>query len=253
MVSRLPATILHKHTLNIYGYATKSKGSWFEQIKNLCVKYHLPHPTTLMRRPPAKAVFKATVKKHVIDYWEQKLRYEASLLPSLMFFNPNFMSLTRAHPLWTTAGSSPTKVVMATVQAKFLSGRYRTQALCSHWSGVTATCKLSSTCNTAEDISHILKHCAALEQTRNRLTEFTKSYCISRPVITCLIERYCDVKCSLFVQFLLDCSVLPDVIAAVQVHGQDILADLFNITRVWVYALHRDRLKCLGMWKNFTK
>ena len=253
MVSRLPSTILHQHALNIYGYVTKSRGSWFEQIKTLCVKYHLPHPTTLIRTQPSKAVFKATVKKHIVDYWEQQLRYEASLLPSLMFFKPNFMSLTRAHPLWTTAGSSPTKIVMATVQAKFLSGRYRTQALCSHWSGVTATCKLSLTCNTAEDIPHILKHCVALEQTRTRLTVFTRSYCTSRPVISCLVERYCEVNCSLYVQFLLDCSVLPDVIAAVQVHGQGILTDLFNITRMWVYCLHRDRLKCLGRWRNFAK
>ena len=180
------------------------------------------------------------------------MRYEASQLPSLEFFHPNYMSLTRTHPLWTTAGSSPTKVVMATVQAHFLSGRYRTQALCSHWSGSSGDCQMSPDCKTREDISHILKHCMALNSTRIKLSNFTQSYCASHPVIASLAEQYCHVKCRLFVQFLLDCSVIPDVIAAVQVHGQHILPKLFDITRMWVYTLHRDRLKLLGRWRKFA-
>ena len=62
-------------------------------------------------------------------------------------------------------------------------------------------------------------------------------------MIASLVDKYCKVSCRLFVQFLLDCSVLPDTVSAVQVHGQQILVDLFNITRMWVYVLHRDRLK----------
>ena len=74
----------------------------------------------------------------------------------------------------------------------------------------------------------------------------------SHLVIASLVEQYCNVSSRLFVQFLLDCSVIPDVIAAVQIHGQHILAKLFDITRVWVYALHRDRLKLLGRWRKFA-
>ena len=178
--------------------------------------------------------------------------HEAELLPTLVYFKPQFMSLKRSHPLWTTAGASPTKVVMATVQARFLSGRYRTQSLCRHWSGTSGMCKLSPDCNTPEDTVHILQHCKSLDQTREKLMVFTRSYCTSHPVITSLVDSYCNVRCRLFVQFLLDCSVLPRVIAAVQVHGQDILTHLFNITRMWVYSLHRDRLKILGRWRNFA-
>ena len=252
MISRLPSNILHQHARHIFSNITKSRGSWFQQIKNLCLKYSLPHPATLMSKPPPKDEFKVTVKKHVIDYWEQKLRYEAQLLPSLAFFKPQFMSLSKSHPLWTTAGASPTKVVMATVQARFLSGRYRTQSLCRHWSGTSGTCELSPDCDTPEDIPHILQHCKSLNQTREKLMVFTRSYCASHPVITGLVTCYCDVGCRLFTQFLLDCSVLPRVIAAVQVHGQVILTHLFNISRMWVYALHRDRLKILGRWRNFA-
>ena len=252
MISRLTSNILHQHAMNIFSNTSLSRRSWFQQIKNLCLKYSLPHPTLLMSTPTPKEQFKANVKKHVNDYWEQKLRHEAQLLPSLVSFKPQFMSLTRSHPLWTMAGSSPTKVVMATVQARFLSGRYRTQSLCRHWLGTTGTCQLSPDCDTPEDTAHILQHCKSLDQTRERLKIFTKSYCSSHPVITGLVDFYCDVGCRLFVQFLLDCSVLPHVIAAVQVHGHGILTYLFNITRMWVYALHRDRLKMLGRWRNFA-
>ena len=163
------------------------------------------------------------------------------------------MSLTRTHPLWTTTSASLSKVVMATIQVLFLSGRYRMQALVSHWTGGSDECQLSPSCNTREDIVHILQHCSALNHTRDRLNTFTASYCTSHPMIASIVHRYCNLRCRLFVQFLLDCSVIPEVVRAVQTHGQQILIDLFNITRMWVYALHRDRLKILGRWRNFTK
>ena len=254
MMTRLPENILNQHARNIFSNITISPGSWFHQIKSLCNKYSLPHPLALISSPPPKEVLKAKVKKHVIDYWEQKLRYEARALPSLEFFQPSFMSLTRTHPIWSTAGASPTKVVMATAQAQFLSGRLRTEAMCRHWSSNTqGICMLSPDCNTREDITHILKNCIALNPTREKLNTFTQSYCASHPVIASLVLSYCRVECRLFCQFLLDCSVLPEVIAAVQLHGQIVLQRLFDITRIWVYSLHRDRLKQLGRWRNFAK
>ena len=254
MISRLPASILHSHCQNIFSCITTSPKSWFHQIRDLCLQYALPHPANLLSSPPKKECFKNLVKKHVIDYWEQKLRHEAAPLDSLEFFKPSFMSLTCSHPLWRTAAASPTKVVMATQQARFLSGRYRTEALCSHWSQNTqGLCKLSPDCQTAEDTRHILQTCSALAATRDKMATFTSSYINSHPVVASIVRQYCYPDCRLFCQFLLDCSVLPEVIAAVQQHGDEILQHLFNITRIWVYALHRDRLKILGRWRNFAK
>ena len=142
----------------------------------------------------------------------------------------------------------------ATQQARFLAGRYRTEALCSHWSQNTqGFCKLSPDCQTSEDTRHILQTCPALTATREKLAIFTSSYSNSHPVVASLIQQYCKTECRLFCQFLLNCTVLPPVIAAVQTHGEVILDHLFNITRIWVYALHRDRLKMLGRWRNFGK
>ena len=88
----------------------------------------------LLETPSSKEVYKKLVKTKVIDYWEVMLRKEASVLSSLSFFNPSFMSLQRSHPIWLTAGHSPFKVAMATIQAKMLSGRYCCGYLTRHWS-----------------------------------------------------------------------------------------------------------------------
>ena len=254
MVLRLPRNILHSHAKNIFNFVTCSPKSWFHQIRDICLQYELPHPLDLLKSPPGKEKFKILAKKKVIDFWEQKLRNEASILTSLQYFHPSFMSLTSPHPLWRTASSSPTKVAMATIQARFLSGRYRTEKLCSHWStNSSGVCKMSSFCQTSEDIPHILQHCCALKDTRDKLLAFTNNYCNSHPIISGIIQTYCKIDCRLFCQFLLDCSVLPDVISVVQSHGQEVLEHLFNITRIWTYSLHRDRLKLLGRWRNFSK
>ena len=123
------------------------------KICDLCLQYDLPHQSTILTSPPSKEMFKNLVKKHVTDYWEQKLRIEAAPLTSLEFFLPQFMSVSSTHPIWTTAASSPTKTVMATVQARLLSGRHRTEALCSNWSSNNqGLCKLSPTCTSIEDV-----------------------------------------------------------------------------------------------------
>jgi hypothetical protein len=253
MITRSPNSIHHKHALNIYDFVTVSPKSWLHQIRDLCLHYDLPHPATLLSSPLSKERFRKVVKSKVINYWEVKLRAEAAPMTSLEFFKPRFMSLSSPHTLWTSAGSSPTKVAMATVQAKLLSGRYRTQALCSHWQNDGRKCKLSPDCNSDEDITHILKFCISLEQTREKLLNFTHSYCNDHQIISSIALKLCNIDNTEFCQFLLDCSVIPEVIKLFQQHGEIIHTHLFNITRIWCYSLHRDRLKILGRWRNFEK
>lgn len=162
------------------------------------------------------------------------------------------MSLSTPHPLWTSAGSSPSKVAMASVQAQMVSGRYRTEGLCRHWSkkNKQGHCILSPACiNTVEDLPHILLHCIGLQETRAKLTLFTENYCKSIPgPISNLILTLSLPTNPNFCQFLLDCSVLPMVIRAAQMYGDDVLHHLFNVTRRWTYSLHKMRMKILGRW-----
>ena len=188
MVSRLPDNLLHHHASNIFSFTTTSSKSWMHGIRDLCLMYSLPHPTILLSTPPSKEKFNNLVKKHVTDYWEQALRAEASPLSSLEFFQPEFMSLSTPHPLWTTAASSPTKTIMATVQARLLSGRYRTEALCSNWSNSLGLCKVSPNCNVVEDIPHMMT-CQGLSDTRDKLYAFTTAYCEDHPLVAEVVKN----------------------------------------------------------------
>ena len=73
-----------------------------------------------------------------------------------------YMPFSTPHPLWTSAGPSPSKVAMASVQEQMVPSRYRTEGLCRHWSmkDKTVHCLLSAAwTNTVEDILHIILHC----------------------------------------------------------------------------------------------
>ena len=164
------------------------------------------------------------------------------------------MSLTTVHPIFSTAGHAPLQVAKAKVQAIMLSGRYNCGALTCHWiKNYDGGCKLSSTCkDMIEDLPHILTQCSALITTRNNLFQFAKKYVEVLPdCIRFLILDLCRSENPLHHQFLLDCSSIPSVIQAHQIGGTDVLHHLFYISRTWVYALHRKRLKILGAWKQY--
>ena len=252
MISRLPNDVLHHHAVNVLTAAKPSSNSWFLQIQDLCLMYHLPHPLIILDSPPKKFAFKRLVKSHVIDYWERKLREEANPKTSLAFFKPQFMSLSSPHPLWLTAGSNPYEVNKATVQARMLSGRYRTEALCSHWTSNTEGGCLLPSCTrtiTLEDVGHILLECESLRGIRTKMESFIAKYISTRNNIYDIAKNFLfsdDLNAK--TQFLLDCSCSPDVITSSQLHGNQVLIDLFYLTRTWCYALHRERLRLLGRW-----
>ena len=193
--------------------------------------YNLPHPLELLNSPISKLAFKKLVKTHVIDYWEQKLRSEADLLPSLVYFKPQFMSLTAPHPIWQTAGSNPYEVSKAIVQARMLSGRYRTELLCRHWSSNRPGWCLSGTCDqTEESLEHILIECPAYNHTRRKLLCIWLSE--SNEVVSQILRKIIfEESMEDQLHFLLDCSTMPCVIRATQHYGAQLLARLFHLAR----------------------
>ena len=249
MISRLPGSLLHRQAMNVY--SSKGSWSWFHQVRDVCLKYQIPHPLNFLTSPISKEAFKNLVKKQVLRFWELKLREEASPLLSLAFFKPQFMSLSKPHPLFTTAGSSPYEVTKSGVQALFLSGRYRTELLSRYWSSNPEGFCLCPSCDghqVKEDIEHILLYCPSLSPSRQRLYNFTSSYARSVPAICETILTLSRPTHPLFSQFLLDCSVIPCVISLVQQLGDDVLHHMFKISRTWCYSLHRERLRILGRW-----
>ena len=125
MITRLgPQNILHRHACLTLEKAKPSARSWFIQIREICIKYSLPSPESLMSSTPSKSSFKKLAKSKVLDYWEAKLRSDASTLTSLSFFKPEFYSLARPHPIFSSAGNNPYEVEKACCQARMLSGRF---------------------------------------------------------------------------------------------------------------------------------
>ena len=254
MITRLKGSILFNHAENVFKSITVAKSSWFHQIRRWCLMYDLPHPLDLMSADLSKQTFKTLIKKRVVSYWETVLRKEADVLSSLSAFKPSFMSLTKTHPLWSTAGYSPIQVSMATIQATMLSGRYRTEALLRHWSSSnrSGSCLLSRECaDTIDSVCHILCSCPGLHSVRENLLLYTHNFIARLPQPHAnVISRLCHPSNAKFCEFLLDCSSSPDVITLVQHSGQEILQKFFSLTRTWVFVLHRERLKLLGRWRR---
>ena len=257
MISRLgPDHILHRHATNTLSLPTPPSHSWFSQIKTLCNQYQLPCPLYTLSNPPTKDTYKREVKSRVTNYWENKLRMASARLLSLEFFKPQFYNLTRPHPIWTTAGNNPYEVEKACVQAKLLSGRYRSCWLSRHWSGdPTGSCSLPTcraSCPTPGTVAHIMLACDDLSPARSRIVSLWAHYMVDKPVLLPIVRHY-TTECqnpTTFLQFIFDCSVLPEVIAATQIHGNWVLNSLFYMTRSFCYSIHKLRYKLLGKWNH---
>ena len=249
MICRKPENILHRIAEYILTCLPDSTKSWFIQIKSLCYQYSLPHPLILLADPPSKQVFSKLIRLNIQDFWQSKLRLDARQLPSLKFFKPQFMSLARPHHLWRTCGSNSYELNKATVQAKYLSGRFRTEKLLSHFAtGNSQFCQLHPETETVGDLMHHLVLCPALATRRSLILEYWDNISYATPICYNILQQMKTTDPETFLQFLLDCSVLPVVIEAAQQHGEQIYNILFKATRTFCYSLYRARLKLLDQW-----
>ena len=253
MICRLKENILKSLAMKVLVEAKPSANSWFQQIRESCILYSLPHPIQLLDCPPTKFSFKNLCKLKVQEYWHSKLVQEASPLISLQYFKPSFLSFKTPHPIWTSLNGNPYQTEAAKIQAWFLSGRYRNERLCRFWSQNKEGFCLLESCNgkcIIEDTYHIIITCNSLVETRRRLFKFTAAYVADKPLLIPLIKAYLCSSEEYFVQFMLDCSVLPMVISSYQMHGPIVHEHLFHISRTWCRSLHRDRLKLLGRYSK---
>ena len=241
MICRLQGSFLHTIAVHQLTSAKPSSGSWFLQIRDLCLKYGLPSPHSLLDSPPSKDIFKRLTKSKVIDFWESNLRDEATALrpSSLQNFKPEYMSLCKPHLIWTTCGSNPYEINKAVIQARMLSGRYVTDQLSRHWTdNKTGVCSLP-TCTGQEigSLEHLLLFCPALSETRIRVIGLCLSVAseheeLEKIIYTCLFSQNVNVQ---------------PVIKLKQASCLNLIKRLFYITRSWCYAIHRSRMNKLGL------
>ena len=255
MICHLNGDHLHTHAKFVLVSWKLSDKSWFNDIRQLCLMYRLPHPLHLLESPMAKTDFRKICMTNVTEYWHQKFTSDAAIT-SLKYLKTSFLSLSRPHPIWTSLTSSnPYQAKSARIQALFLSGRYRTEKLARFWSSNTdGSCLLEPCCSEkiSDTVEHILVRCPALDKTRRRLEAFTLNFAADKPYLLRLLSEYL-LNCTdddISAQFLVDCSILPNVISAYQQLGSMVHEDLFRITRTWCRSLHVDRIKLLGRYDS---
>ena len=246
MIARLgPKNVLHLHGRHILLSPPPNCKSWFLSIRLLCQKYGLLDPLLILQSPPTSTQWKSTCKSKVIDWFEQKLRAEAAILPSLEFFKPAYMSLSSPHPIWTSSGS-PYEVGKAVIAARMLSGRYRTDILSKHWTrdNPEGNCRLPGCSNQEGNLDHILLRCPALAASRARMISLWGAFMVSRPSLFPVIKNYTITEDKFLLQFLLDPSCLPLVITTnLTVPGT--LQHCLYLARTWCYSTHLARSKLL--------
>ena len=190
------------------------------------------------------------MKTAVCQYWHRKLAAQAASLPSLCHLRAAFLPLGRgAHPLWSTCGSSSSATRAATVQARMLSGRYRSDWLRRHWGpGESGACRLPSCTFPQGDLEHLLTGaCPALAPALARTLQHCTTFLSTNPALLSTVQAALAREPSHFVSFILDPSTDQAVLSLTQQHGSGILAPLFRFSRAWIWAAHRDRLRLLGL------
>ena len=248
MICNLPGDPLNKRAYQALSSTKPSSKSWFTRLRAICLQYNLPHPLILLKNPPQVEAFKKLAKSKVIDYWEDQLRSEAAILPSLQHFNPYFHSLTQPHPLLSTPGSNPHEISKAIIQCKMKSGKYRTASLCRHWTNNKAGFCLAPTCHESQEtLEHLLIHCPHYNLTRQKIANIWTTSPINN--ITALLPSLLSGPASQLLHFILDPASHPQTIQLTTVYGNDIQYVLFHLTRSWCFAIHKARLRLLNKWK----
>ena len=247
MITRLPNDPLHKRAVYALTSAPPSWRSWFSNIRDICLQYRLPHPLTLLRNPVTKDQLKKLCKTQVIDYWQRVLRHEVAQLSSLKYFKAQFHSLATPHPIIWTPGANPYEVTKAVIQLKMLSGRYRTALLTKHWGPNRSGCCPAPGCTDLESLEHLLVVCPYYDQYRAKLKRLWLGSI--NPCLKALVSKALLSSTNELVQFILDASVLPQVISNVQTHGKELLHLVFHLTRTWCFTIHRERVKLLKLLK----
>ena len=90
--------------------------------------------------------------------------------------------------------------------------------------------------------------CVGLSGAREKALNFCTSVVCENGVLLPIIENLSSGDPEHFLSFLLDPCTHPLVISATQNNGYLIRELVCYMTRTWLYTMHKERLKLLGLW-----
>ena len=246
MVCRLKDNPLHRHAKYILTTSVTYRNSWFHQVRDICLKYNLPHPLELLDTIPTKFMFKKYVKSQVHQYWYGVFSREATdgTLTSLKYFNILSCSVQKPHMIWACSMHHPFETAKSTIVAKMITGRYRTDMLKRHWSDNKEGYCMAYTCHKVKgDLAHMLIVCPALEHTREKIRTMWYIKSSMLPSLQALILSVWKMSPELQVQFILDPMFFSEVVHLYQTFGYYVLHQLLYLTRTYAFHMHKSKLE----------
>ena len=206
MISRRPNDPLHRHCRYILTNCTRSSQSWFYQIKDILNKYGLKDPLHYLDFPQQKTIFKQNVKTTVTRYWHDVLVQECKGLKSLKYFRPELYSLQKPHYMWNTSAGNPYETSKATILAKMISGRFRTEMFCRHFSkdNKHGNCSAPGCSNVPGTLEHMLVTCPFLDQVREEMYSMCLEKTVMFPSLHQLIRNILTLNEEVKAQFFIE-------------------------------------------------
>lgn len=209
--------------------------TWATRVRCLLIKYDLPGIFSLLNHPIPLPTWKKMVKQATTNYWNAKLKTEASRKPTLRYLNTDQCTIGKLHTVWEWTHRHPEDIKRAAVKLKLLTGTYQLQAVAAKHTGATTTCQLCG--QDAEDLAHFLLRCRALESVR--VTHLRKI--LAEAGIT--EDQYARTSEEDIIQLLLDATSqkLRSQIKTIK------MAALERATKLYTYALHLKRAGLLNL------
>ena len=132
--------------------------------------------------------------------------------------------------------------------ARILSGRYQSCWLRRHWDGGNGACRLLDCGHIPGDVPHIFSgSCPALSLVTEEAAKKLAIAVAPFPPIASLLTEVTARDTQGFTQFLLNPSTDPAAIQLHQAHGSWVWDKLFYLSRTWLFTLHRERYRLLGL------
>ena len=182
-------------------------------------------------------------------YWENLYKVEAAGLPSLHYLVTDSFSVGSPHPVWTTSASSSFECRKASIHARMMSGRFRTEYMCRHWSKNKMGFCLAETCEQKiGDLEHLLLHCPALSALRERLWDMLFEHSVQYPALYHFLLQLENFPPNLKMQFLIDPTAFHEVVEFFQIIGQQAINHVFYLIRTYNYYIYRQMQILLGYW-----
>ena len=154
--------------------------------------------------PQPKIIFKLNVKTSITRYWQEVLVQECKGLKSLKYFRPELYSLQKPHYMWKTSAGNPYETSKATILAKMISGRFRTEMFCRHFSkdNKHGNCSAPGCSNVPGTLEHISVTCPFLDQVREEMYTMCLEKTVIFPSLHQLIRNILTLTEEVKAQFL---------------------------------------------------